>query len=56
VAECLVKNCPLPQEFVGIDDKFGESGKPDELIEKFGLGVESIKKAIKKVIERKKSL
>ncbi|NQV88114.1 MAG: transketolase family protein [Parcubacteria group bacterium] len=53
VAECLAKNDPVPMEFVGIDDKFGQSGKPEELLEHYGMGVESIKKAVRKVILRK---
>lgn len=54
VAEVLAKNYPVPQEFIGVQDRFGESGKPDELIEAFGMGIDSIKKAVKKVIARKK--
>ncbi len=53
VAEVLAKNLPTPQEFVGMQDVFGESGKPDELVEKYGMGVASIKSAVKKVIARK---
>lgn len=54
VAEVLSRNYPAPQEFVGVQDKFGESGTPDELIEAFGMGVGSIKEAVKRVINRKK--
>jgi hypothetical protein len=53
VAECLAKHFPVPMEFVGVDDKFGQSGTPDELIEHYGMGVESIKKAVKNVLARK---
>ena len=53
VAEVLAKNYPVPQEFVGVQDRFGESGEPDELIEAFGLGVNSIKEAVKRAISRK---
>lgn len=53
IAELLVKESPVPMEFVGVSDSFGESGQPEELLEKYGLGVESIKKAIKKVFSRK---
>ena len=53
VAEVLAKNNPVPIEFVGVNDRFGESGEPEELIEKFGLGADSILEAIKKVKERK---
>jgi len=54
VAEVLAKNYPVPMEFVGLQDTFGESGPPNELIEKYGMGVKDIKKAVKKVIRRKK--
>jgi transketolase len=53
VAECLAKNHPVPQEFIGVQDRFGESGNPDELIEAFGMGVGAIKEAVRKVIKRK---
>lgn len=52
VAEVLAMNYPVPQEFVGVKDVFGESGKPNELFEKYGLGVKDIKEAVKKVIRR----
>jgi len=54
VSELLAKNFPVPMEFVGTQDVFGESGAPKELFEKYGLGVENIKEAVRKVIERKK--
>ncbi len=53
VAEVLAKNYPAPMEFVGMKDCFGESGKPEELIEKYGMGVKDIINAVKKVIKRK---
>ena len=53
IAECLAKNYPVPQEFVGVKDRFGESGEPNELIEHFGMGVGSIKEAVRRVIGRK---
>ncbi|MBI3020248.1 MAG: transketolase family protein [Parcubacteria group bacterium] len=53
VAELLVAEYPVPMEFVGVHDQFGQSGEPDELIEYYGMGVESIKKAIQKVLARK---
>lgn len=53
VAEVLVKNYPVPQEFIGMPNSFGESGEPDELLEKYGMGVSHIKEAVKKVIKRK---
>ena len=54
VAELLSKNYPVPQEFIGLQDRFGESGTAEELIEACGLGVSHIKDAVKKVIARKK--
>lgn len=53
IAECLSRNYPVPQEFIGVQNRFGESGEPEELIEKFGMGTESIRDAVKKVIGRK---
>ena len=54
IAEILSRNYPVPQEYVGVRDRFGESGSSDELIKAFGMGVSSIKEAVKKVISRKK--
>lgn len=53
VAEVVGKNCPVPMEMVGVQDRWGESGSPEELMKVFGLTAEDIKKAIKKVLERK---
>jgi transketolase len=53
VAEYLAANCPVPVEFIGVHDRFGQSGKPDELIEYYGMGVSHIKEAVRKVIKRK---
>lgn len=53
IAEWVAKNHPLPMEFVGLQDKFAESGKPDELIEKYNMGKDAIVAAVKKVFERK---
>ncbi|MEI8174674.1 MAG: transketolase C-terminal domain-containing protein [bacterium] len=52
VAEVLAQNYPVAIEFVGVKDKFGQSGTPDELIEHYGMGKKSIKEAIKKVLKR----
>ena len=54
VAECLSRNYPVPQEYVGVHNRFGESGDPFELINKLGMGVGDIKDAVKKVFKRKK--
>ena len=53
VTETLAKNFPVPIEFIGVQDHFGESGKPEELLKKFGLKSENIIDAVKKVIGRK---
>lgn len=53
IAEVLAKNYPVPIEFVGMPDAFGESGKPEELLKKFGMTSDNIIKASKKVIRRK---
>lgn len=53
VAEVLVENCPVPMVRVGVADKFGESGLPDELLEKHGLTANNIAAQAKAVIARK---
>ncbi len=53
VAEVVVTNCPVPMEFVGMNDCFGESGKPADLIVKYGLKDINIVEAVKKVLKRK---
>jgi transketolase len=53
VSGVLARNCPAPMEFVSVDDQFGQSGTPSELMKLYGLDAESIVKAVKKVIERK---
>ncbi len=53
VAELLATHYPLPTEFIGVKDKFGQSGEPKELIEYYGMGVSSIVAAIKKAHARK---
>ena len=53
VAEVVVANCPVPMEFVGVNDTFGESGKPADLIVKYGLKDVNIAAAVKKVLKRK---
>ncbi|MCO5232497.1 MAG: transketolase family protein [Chitinophagales bacterium] len=54
VARVLVSNIPVPQEFVAVNDTFGESGTPDQLLEKYGLSPQNIVAAAYKAIERKK--
>lgn len=53
ISRVLVTNDPVPQEFVGVKDTFGESGTPDELMEKYGLKAENIVEAALKAIQRK---
>jgi len=53
VIEVLAEEYPVPVERVGMPDTFGESGAPEELIEKYGMGKDSIIEAVKKVIKRK---
>ncbi|MBP6854929.1 MAG: transketolase family protein [Candidatus Pacebacteria bacterium] len=52
VAEVLAEEFPVPIEFIGVKDKFGQSGTPLELIEHYGMGREAIKDAIQKVLNR----
>src|SRR5690554_2984559 len=53
VARVLATNKPTPQEFVGTNDTFGESGTPEQLMEKYGLNSAAIVKAAEAVIKRK---
>ncbi len=53
VSQVLSKNHPCPQEFIAVNDSFGESGTPMELMDKYGLGANDIVKAAEKVISRK---
>ena len=52
VAEFLARSYPTKQEFVGVDDQFGQSGTPDELVEYYGMGISGIITAVKKIIAR----
>lgn len=54
IAQVAAKNCPVPQEYVAVKDTFGESGKPTELLAKYGLGKVDILAAVEKVMARKK--
>lgn len=55
IAQLLVTKIPVPMEIVAMNDCFGESGTPDELMKKFGLTTEAIVEATLKVIARKNS-
>lgn len=53
VAEVAAQNMPVPIEFVGVKDTFGESGKPALLLKKYGLTANDIVLAAKRAIHRK---
>ncbi len=53
VASCLAKNHPTPLEFVGVQDRFGQVGPQDFLMDEYGLRAADIQAAVKKVIARK---
>lgn len=53
VAQLLSRKLPTPQEFVAVNDSFGESGTPDELMTKYGLDTANIVSAANKVLKRK---
>ena len=53
VAQVLARNNPKPQEFVAVNDTFGESGTPMELMTKYGLDTQNIVEACQKAIQRK---
>ncbi len=53
VSEVLSANFPVPIEFIGVQDKFGQSGKQEELLEHYGMGESHILSAAKKVMSRK---
>lgn len=53
VAEFLAQNYPVPMEFVGMRNAFGQSGEPQELLHHYGLDAIGIEKAVEKVIARK---
>lgn len=53
VARCLAQNAPTPQEFVAVNDTFGESATPAQLMEKYNINDEAVVNAVKKVLKRK---
>ena len=53
IAQLLVRNFPCPQEYVAVDDRFGESGTPDQLLKEFHLTENDIVDAVLKVMARK---
>ena len=55
IAQVLVRHRPAPQEYVAVNDSFGESGTPDQLMKKYGLDAENIVQAALRAIRRKKT-
>ncbi|MDR9374185.1 MAG: transketolase family protein [Schleiferiaceae bacterium] len=53
LAATLVRRQPTPQEFVGVNDSFGESGKPLELLKKYGLDADHLLQAARRAMSRK---
>jgi transketolase len=53
VAQVLAMHRPTPQEYVAVNDTFGESGTPDQLLKKYGLDTPDIVKAAHRVMARK---
>lgn len=53
VASLLAQELPAPIEFVAVNDSFGESGTPDQLLTKYGLDTPDVVKAVQKVVKRK---
>jgi transketolase len=53
ISQLTSRNFPVAIEYIAVDDQFGESGTPEELLDKYGLNVENIIKAAEKVIKRK---
>jgi transketolase len=55
IASLLASEMPMPLEYVAVNDSFGESGTPDQLLQKYGLDTPDVVKAAKKVLLRKKA-
>ncbi|GIM57157.1 transketolase [Capnocytophaga cynodegmi] len=53
ISRVLTQRFPIPQEFVAVNDTFGESGTPSELMKKYGLDKDGVLKAVEKVLKRK---
>lgn len=53
IAQVLSRNNPLPHEYVGVNDTFGESGTPDELMTKYNIDTQDVVNAALKVLKRK---
>ena len=55
IAQVVTSQHPVPQEYVAVNDTFGESGKPAELLDKYGLSVDHVVAAIKRAVARKQA-
>jgi transketolase len=55
IAQFLVRNHPVPVEMIGVNDVFGVSGKPEELLKAYGLDVSDIVSAARRAIDRKRT-
>jgi len=53
IAQVAAKHCPVPIEYIGTKDTFGESGTPTDLLKKYGLDTPFIVDAVEKVMSRK---
>ena len=53
IAQLLSRKLPTPQEYVAVNDSFGESGVPELLLKKYGLSPENIVQAVEEVLKRK---
>ena len=53
IAQVAAKNCPIPIEYVGTNDTFGESGTPAQLLAKYGLDTPDVIAAVERVLARK---
>ncbi|HEU4903979.1 MAG TPA: transketolase C-terminal domain-containing protein [Flavisolibacter sp.] len=54
IAQLLIQHDPVPMQYVAVNDSFGESGKPDQLMKKYGLDAAHIVKAVQKVLAKKR--
>lgn len=54
IAEALARTYPVPMEFIGMKNSFGESGEPEQLLKKYGMDAEAIVGAVKKALRRKR--
>jgi transketolase len=53
IAGILARKSPVPMEMVAVNDSFGESGKPMQLLEKYGLSTNAVIKKVRRVLDRK---